>query len=150
MKVGGRGGDVIEKIGHWYLNWKIVQKKQRGERDEEARRSSKKLEEKEGEREKERQRERVDGRNVEKLHPAHCIEIQEKERLRQKRDDGAEGWRRKERSRMAGRRVAKGARAARRVSGVVGTPKIASRYDDARSGPILDFSQFASLKAAEQ
>lgn len=96
MKVGGRGGDVIEKIGHWYLNWKIVQKKQRGERDEEARRSSKKLEEKEGEREKERQRERVDGRNVEKLHPAHCIEIQEKERLRQKRDDGAEGSRRKE------------------------------------------------------
>lgn len=68
-----------------------------GERDEEARRSSKKLEEKEEEREKERQRERVDGRNVEKLHPAHCIEIQEKEeRLRQKRDDGAEGWRRKE------------------------------------------------------
>jgi len=39
---------------------------------------------------------------------------------------------------------------ARRVSGVVGTPKIASRYDDARSGPILDFSQFASSKAAEQ
>ncbi|CAD1479219.1 unnamed protein product [Heterotrigona itama] len=37
---------------------------------------------------------------------------------------------------------------ARRVSGVVGTPKIASRYDDARSAPILDFSQFASSKAA--
>lgn len=40
--------------------------------------------------------------------------------------------------------------ATRRVSGVVGTPKIASRYDDARSEPILDFSQFASSKAAEQ
>lgn len=37
---------------------------------------------------------------------------------------------------------------ARRVSGVVGTPKIASRYDDARSATILDFSQFASSKAA--
>lgn len=43
-----------------------------------------------------------------------------------------------------------GGERARRVSGVVGTPKIASRYDDARSGPILDFSQFASSKAAEQ
>jgi len=66
---------------------------------------------------------------------------------------------RDENSRMAGRRVWKDVGEggeeetrghARRVSGVVGTPKIASRYDDARSGPILDFSQFASSKAAEQ
>lgn len=59
------------------------------------------------------------------------------------REEGVEGRR---------GRVAKGRRGgrARRVSGVVGTPKIASRYDDARSGPILDFSQFTSSKAAEQ
>lgn len=45
---------------------------------------------------------------VEKLHPAHCIEIQEKEKLRRKRDAGTEGWRReKERARQGGRRVRK-------------------------------------------
>lgn len=63
------------------------------ERDEGSRRNPRKKRESG---EKERRRERVDGRNVEKLHPAHCIEIQGKERLRQKRDGGAEGWRRKE------------------------------------------------------
>lgn len=60
------------------------------------------------------------------------------------RSEGKEGCRR----RMSGGE--KEAAGARRVSGVVGTPKIASRYDDARSGPILDFSQFASSKAAGQ
>lgn len=25
--MGGKGGDVIEKTGRWYLNWKIIQKK---------------------------------------------------------------------------------------------------------------------------
>jgi len=56
---------------------------------------------------KKRDRERVDGCNVEKLHPAHCIKIQEKERLRQKRDEGAEGQRRKESGWMVERRVCK-------------------------------------------
>lgn len=82
----------------------------------------------------------VEGRKggvVEKLHPAHCIE-----NLNEEEEE-------KEKGRGAGGKVEeKGGGGARRVSGVVGTPKIASRYDDARSGPILDFSQFASSKAA--
>lgn len=40
---------------------------------------------------KDRRRERVNGRIVEKLHPAHCIEIQEKERLRRKRETHRNG-----------------------------------------------------------
>lgn len=35
--------------------------------------------------------ERVNGRIVEKLHPAHCIEIQEKERPRRKRETRGNG-----------------------------------------------------------
>lgn len=56
-------------------------------------------------------------------------------------DDGEEGWRREDGRRTGGRADA------RRVSGVVGTPKIASRYDDARSGPILDFSSVRKLES---
>lgn len=72
---------------------------------------------------------------VEKLHPAHCIE---------RRRGGGRGRGEEE---TRGERVVEAARRGA-VSGVVGTPKIASRYDDAQSGPILDFSQFASSKAA--
>lgn len=32
------------------------------------------------------------------MHPAHCIEIQEKEKLRRKRAAGTEGWRREKRA----------------------------------------------------
>lgn len=99
------------------------------------------------------------------MHPAHCIELREKERGAAKERRKSKGGggrfgrarpgggtaRKDEGDGAAGGEAGGGGRGAtRRVSGVVGTPKIASRYDDARSGPILDFSQFASSKAAEQ
>lgn len=61
----------------------------RGKRDEEARKKKREKRGREGKRDTEEKSKT--GGNVEKLHPAHCIEIQEKERLRQKRDEGAEG-----------------------------------------------------------
>lgn len=44
--MGARGEDVIEKIGHWYLNWRIIQKGRRGKKRERERESGmKKLDE---------------------------------------------------------------------------------------------------------
>lgn len=159
------------------MTWKVPPKNrpsratggEGGEQEEEARRSSKKLKKLKEEEQEEggggTEGKSRNGRIVEKLHPAHCIELREKERGAAKETrgqgmveggleehgraggsaEGRGGW-----SGKRGEEGGGGCGATRRVSGVVGTPKIASRYDDARSGPILDFSQFASSKAAEQ